>query len=318
MPNGWLTGPMQLPFITGDEIRSRLDILGLVEAMRQGHRQPAPVMERVLMAEPGTDNSFLVWHAWAPGSMIAVKMGTIFPGNPSLPEPRPAVQAVITAFDGVDGTPVALIDGTELTYWKTAASSALAADFLARPDAATLLMVGAGGLAPYLAMAHRAVRPSIDRVLVWNRSRHKAERMADAIGGEVVDDLDAAVGRADVVCAATAATEPLIHGAVVRPGTHLDLVGGFTPRCARATTRWPARHACSWTPPCSTSITAATCANRSPRVCGAATTWRRTCSGCAGANTRDEPPDDDITLYKSGGGAHLDLMATRYAMETLT
>ncbi len=309
---------MHLPFITGDEIRSRLDILGLVDAMRQGHRQPAPVMERVLMAQPGSDNSFLVWHAWAPDSLIAVKMGTIFPGNPSLPEPKPAVQAVITAFDGVDGSPVALIDGTELTYWKTAASSALGADFLARPDAATLLMVGAGGLAPYLAMAHRAVRPSIERVMVWNRSRDKAERMAAAIGGETVDDLDAAVAEADVVSAATAATEPLIHGAVVGPGTHLDLVGGFTPDM-RESDDEVARRARLFVDAAMFNID----------HCG------DLCQPIAsGVRSRDDVEADlfglcrgehpgrtsahDITLYKSGGGAHLDLMATRFAMETLT
>jgi ornithine cyclodeaminase/alanine dehydrogenase-like protein (mu-crystallin family) len=309
---------MQLPFITGDEIRARLDILGLVEAMRQGHRQPAPVMERVLMAEPGTDNSFLVWHAWAPGSMIAVKMGTIFPGNPSLPEPRPAVQAVITAFDGVDGTPVALIDGTELTYWKTAASSALAADFLARPDATTLLMVGAGGLAPYLAMAHRAVRPTIDRVLVWNRSRHKAERMADAIGGEVVDDLDAAVAEADVVSAATAAIEPLIHGAVVRPGTHLDLVGGFTPEM-RESDDEVARRARLFVDAAMFNIDH--CGDLCQPIASGVRSRDDVEADLFGLCRGEHPgrtSADDITLYKSGGGAHLDLMATRFAMETLT
>ncbi|MGF1668014.1 MAG: ornithine cyclodeaminase [Acidimicrobiia bacterium] len=309
---------MQLPFIAGDEIRARLDILGLIEAMRQGHRQPAPVMERVLMAEPGTDNSFLVWHAWAPGSMIAVKMGTIFPGNPSLPGPKPAVQAVITAFDGVDGSPVALIDGTELTYWKTAASSALGADYLARPDATTLLMVGAGGLAPYLAMAHRAVRPTIDRVLVWNRSRPRADALAARLGGTVVDDLDAAVAQAEVVCAATAATEPLIHGAVVRPGTHLDLVGGFTPEM-RESDDEVARRARLFVDAAMFNIDH--CGDLCQPIASGLRSRDDVEADLFGLCRGEHPgrtSADDITLYKSGGGAHLDLMATRFAMETLT
>lgn len=317
----WLTGAMQLPFIDGARIREGLDILGLVEAMRSGHRDEAPQMERVLMTQPATDNSFLVWHAWAPGSMIAVKMGTIFPANPHLEPPRAAVQCVITVFSGDTGTPQALVDGTELTYWKTAASSALAADYLARRDARTLLMVGAGGLAPYLVMAHRRVRPSIDRVLVWNRTLAKAEALAaDPLVGdgvEVVDDLGSAATAADVISTATAATEPLICGSWLRPGTHLDLVGGFTPEM-RETDDDVARTA---------------------RLFVDAKVFNIDCCGdlcqpiAAGIRRRDEVEadlfelcrgehpgrlsDDDITLFKSGGGAHLDLYATAYALATL-
>jgi ornithine cyclodeaminase/alanine dehydrogenase-like protein (mu-crystallin family) len=308
---------MQLPFVTGDRIRDGLDMLGLVEAMRQGHRNPAPLMERVLMAEPGTDNSFLVWHAWAPGSMIAVKMGTIFPANPNAVPPLPAVQAVITAFDGVDGSPRALIDGTELTYWKTAASSALAADFLARRDVRTLLMVGAGGLAPHLARAHRAIRPSIERVLVWNRSRPRAEALAAELGGTVVEDLDGAVAEADVVCAATASTEPLIHGAEVRPGTHLDLVGGFTPDM-RESDDEVARRARLFVDAAMFNIDH--CGDLCQPIASGLRSRHDVEADLFGL-CRDEHPgrtsDEDITLYKSGGGAHLDLMATRFAMETL-
>lgn len=293
-------------------------MLGLVEAMRQGHRRPAPLMERVLMTEPGTDNSFLVWHAWAPGSMIAVKMGTIFPANPGAVAPLPAVQAVITAFDGVDGSPRALIDGTELTYWKTAASSALAADFLARQDVRTLLMVGAGGLAPYLARAHRAIRPSIERVLVWNRSRPRADALAAELGGAVVEDLDGAVAEADVVCAATAATEPLIHGAVVRPGTHLDLVGGFTPEM-RESDDEVARRARLFVDAAMFNIDH--CGDLCQPIASGLRSRADVEADLFGLCRGEHPgrtSDDDITLYKSGGGAHLDLMATRFAMETLT
>lgn len=308
---------MQLPFITGASIKSGLDILGLVEAMRVGHRSPAPIMERVLLSETGTDNSFLVWHAWAPGSMIAVKMGTIFPGNPSLDPPLPAVQAVITAFDGRDGSPKALIDGTELTYWKTAASSALGADYLARQDVHTLLMVGAGGLAPYLAMAHRAIRPSIERVIVWNRNVDKARSMAAAIDGEVADGLDSAVASADVISTATASTEPLIRGAFVKPGTHLDLVGGFTPEMREADDD-VARQARLFVDAAVFNIDH--CGDLSQPI---ASGLRRRDEveadlfGLCRGEHAGRSSDEDVTLYKSGGGAHLDLMATGYTLEKL-
>lgn len=308
---------MELTFVTAEEIRSGLDILGLVEAMRRGHLDPSPEMARVLMLEPESPNSFLVWHAWAPRSMVAVKMATIFPGNPSLDPPRPAVQAVITAFDGVDGSPMAVLDGTELTYWKTAASSALGADHLARRDARTLLVVGAGSLAPHLARAHRAVRPSIERVLVWNRTRSKAEKLAKDLGGEVVGDLDIAVSQADIVTAATAASEPIIRGAFVRPGTHLDLVGGFTPEM-RESDDEVARRARLFVDAAMFNIDH--CGDLSQPIASGLRKREDVEADLFGLCRRKHPgrtSDDDITLYKSGGGAHLDLMATRYTLEVL-
>ena len=115
---------------------------------------------------------------------------------------------------------------------RTAAASALAASYLARQYSETLLMVGAGALAPHLIMAHRAVRP-IQRVLLFNRTQHRALAMADQLSGqgfeiEVVDNLESGVGEADIVSCATASNQPLVKGRWVRPGTHLDLVGGFT------------------------------------------------------------------------------------------
>ena len=156
-----------------------------------------------------------------------MKLVTVFPQN--LAAGRPSVQAVYVLFDGGDGSPLALIDGTELTYRKTAADSGLGARLLARTDARTLLMVGAGGLAPHLVAAHRAARPSIERVLVWNRTPDRAAAVAAAVGGRAVDDLDAAIGEADVISTATMAKDPLVAGRLVRPGTHLDLVGAFLP-----------------------------------------------------------------------------------------
>ena len=139
------------------------------------------------------------------------------------------MQALYVLFDATTGGPLALLDGTELTYRKTAADSALGARFLARADARTLLMVGAGGLAPHLVAAHRTVRPSIERVLVWNRTRARAEAVAATVGGTVVDDLDAAVAAADVISTATMTKEPLVSRAAVSAGCHLDLVGAFRP-----------------------------------------------------------------------------------------
>jgi ornithine cyclodeaminase len=131
------------------------------------------------------------------------------------------------------GATLAVMEATRLTAWRTAAASALASRYLSRPDAARLLMVGAGALAPFLVRAHASVRP-IREVAVWNRSRPRAEALiADlakaGIAATVADDLAAAVGAADIVSTATLSSDPLIRGAWLKPGTHLDCVGAFKP-----------------------------------------------------------------------------------------
>ncbi len=217
----------ELPILDGDDVARLLPYGDLVDALEAGHRVEPAVSRRVVFGPDGSSDVFLGLPAWQPGEAIGVKLVTIFPANPAAG--KPSVQAVYVLFDGVDGEPRALIDGTELTYRKTAADSALGARFLAREDAATLLMVGAGGLAPHLIAAHRAVRPSLERVLVWNRTRAKAEAVAAGVGGTVVESLADAVAEADVISTATMTAEPLVEGRLVRPGTHLDLVGSFQP-----------------------------------------------------------------------------------------
>jgi len=137
-------------------------------------------------------------------------------------------------FGGRDGRPLATIEGAEMTLRKTAADSALGASYLAREDARTLLMIGAGPQARAQIQAMCAARPSIERVRVWNRTPAKARSLAAALADkavevEAVEDLAGAAPDADIVCAATAATDPVLRGAWLSPGTHVDLVGSFTP-----------------------------------------------------------------------------------------
>jgi len=139
---------------------------------------------------------------------------------------------------GATGAPLALIDARALTAWRTAAASALAASYLAREDAAHLVMIGAGSLAPHLIRAHAAVRP-IKRVTLWNRTHGRAVSLAfglavTGIEATIADDLAAAVADADIVSCATLAIEPVLRGAWLKPGAHVDLVGGFTPKMREA------------------------------------------------------------------------------------
>lgn len=181
------------------------------------------------------DATLLLMPAWnraVARGHIGVKIATVTPENGK--RSLPAVMASYILMDGKTGQPLALIDGARLTLWRTSCASALAARYLAPKAPETLLVLGAGELAPFLARAHMAVR-DYKRVVIWNRNTNKAEALAarlrdDGQDATAATDLDAAVGMADVITAATLSTDPLIKGALVRPGTHIDLVGAFTPK----------------------------------------------------------------------------------------
>ena len=198
----------------------------------------APVRHHHTVTVPGSaDGTLLLMPAWQPGTYLGTKICTIFPGNRDLG--LPAVSAGYLLMDGRTGTVLALIDGGELTAKRTAATSALAARFLAREDSRTLLVVGTGRISAELARCHHAVRPSLERILVWGRSTENSARLADTLADEGLPaspatNLAYAVSEADIVSSATLANDPLIRGEWVRPGTHVDLVGGFTPTMREA------------------------------------------------------------------------------------
>lgn len=218
----------------------------MVEALRRGFREAVvtPVRHQRPMKRAGEDDAvFLLMPAWSDSSqsltedaVIGVKILSVVPGNA-----KRGVASVIGAYvllSGVTGEPLAVLDGTRLTLWRTAGASALAADFLAREDARRLVMVGAGAVCEHLIEAHCAIRP-IEEVAIWNRSPDKAAALAEKFAGRAfrvraVDDLESAVRAADVVSAGTMSTAPLVRGAWLKPGTHVDLVGGYTPAMREA------------------------------------------------------------------------------------
>jgi len=224
-----------------EDVHRCLDYPALVDALAAQFRAGAetPLRHHHSIKVPGgADATLLLMPAWQMGDALGVKLVTVFPDNGR--RGLPAVQGVYLLLDGATGVPRALIDGPALTARRTAAASALAARHLARPDARRLLMVGTGTLAPHLVRAHAAVRP-IAEVAIWGRAPAKAERLAAELAGALpgvavraVRDLESTVPWADIVSCATLATEPLIRGAWLRPGQHLDLVGAFTPKMREA------------------------------------------------------------------------------------
>ena len=222
--------------VSAAEIDEALNFPDLIDALGAAFRGGtiAPTRHHHAIAREGADATHLLMPAWtAPnaegGAYLGVKIVNVFPDNGA--RNLPAVLGTYILHSGETGAPLAAMDGTRLTHWRTAAASGLAARFLARADARKLLIVGAGALAPFLARAHAAVRP-IEEVTIWNRRAAGAEKLVAGLSGEgwrvrVAENLEEAVRAADVISCATLSKAPLIEGAWLRPGQHVDLVGAF-------------------------------------------------------------------------------------------
>ena len=233
--------------ISAADVDRALTFPGLVEALRTTFRAGVvqPVRHHHTIERPdGAASTLLLMPAWndfnaagtSLGGHVGIKVVTVSPDNNAVG--KPAVMGLYLLLDGKTGEPQALIDGQRLTQWRTACASALAASYLAREDASKLLVIGAGALCPFLAKAHSAVRP-IREIRIWNRTSANAEKAADALRRDglpatATGDLGEALGWADIVSSATITTDPLVSGARLKPGTHVDLVGGFTPSMREA------------------------------------------------------------------------------------
>ncbi|MEM9208901.1 MAG: ornithine cyclodeaminase family protein [Pseudomonadota bacterium] len=220
-------------------VAAALDYPSLIDALAVAFASvtTSPVRTRHdIERADGETGTLLLMPAWQAEGEIGIKLVTVFPANAR--RGLGAVQASYVLLDGDTGVPQAFLDGDELTLRRTGAASALAARYLARENARTLLMIGAGHLAPHLIRAHAAVRP-YTRIMIWARRSEAAEAVARSVADVAeqvtpVPDIEAAVRDADVLSAATLSEEPLIRGDWLRPGQHVDLVGAFTPAMREA------------------------------------------------------------------------------------
>ena len=190
----------------------------------------------ILTAPDGSQGTVLIMPAWQADNYLGIKTVNIYPGNAA--RGLPGLFSTYMLYDARTGQPLAQIDGNEITSRRTAAASALAASKLGRPDARRLLVVGAGRVAALLPLAYREVLP-IEEVAIWARDPAQAEALAegwriDGIATTVARDLAASAAQADVVSCATLATAPVVRGVWLRPGSHLDLIGSFTPQMREA------------------------------------------------------------------------------------
>lgn len=230
-------------FIDADAVEAALAYPRLVDILEAAFRTGAiaPLRHHHPIKLAGRPDAMLLlmpaWQSASPGATTAgqyagVKLVTVFPDNGAR-YAKPAIYGAYLLLSADTGEPLALMDAPKLTVWRTAAASALASRFLSRPEASRLVVVGAGALAPYLARAHASVRPIRD-IAVWNRSAEGAARVVAGLGrlgiqARVADDLEAAVRAADIVSTATLSETPVVRGAWLKSGAHLDCVGAYKP-----------------------------------------------------------------------------------------
>jgi ornithine cyclodeaminase len=217
-----------MKILSAEDVARLAPYKDIVETLRDGFRNPVttPVRHH---HETSHATTLLLMPAWT-AQWTGLKIVTVKTNNPALG--LPTVQGSYVLLDNATGAPVCMMDGTELTRRRTAAASALAADYLARPDAAVHAIVGAGALCAHFARAHKSVRP-ISKVLIVNRSLEKAEAVAAELRAEGMKaeprDIESAVREADIVSGVTSSTVALIKGEWIKPGTHIDLAGAFKP-----------------------------------------------------------------------------------------
>lgn len=299
-----------LPYITAEDVAGRLDWLRMAQAIADGHRGPrAAIGDVFLRREPDT---LLSRAAWIDGLGVAVKSVTVCPGNAA--RDLPSVNGAMLLFDDATGQVEAVIDSLLVTAWKTAADSLLGAQLLARRHSKRLLIIGAGAVAENLIDAYSAGFPGIE-IAIWNRSAERARALAERKGVTVAEDLPRAVTAADIVATATMSLTPVLEGAWLREGQHLDLIGAYRADMREANDAALLRsrifvdsfettiaHIGELMDPLERGVIARNNVLGDLHDLVAGTVGRRS--------------DEEITLFKNGGGAHLDLMVGREILAT--
>ncbi|QJF49843.1 ornithine cyclodeaminase family protein [Roseobacter ponti] len=299
---------MTVSFIPFAEGEAMLNWIGLTDALAAGHLLPKAEIADTFLYRG--DDTLLNRAAWIDGLGLAVKSATIFPDNAA--RDASTINGGVTLYSDDTGVLEAVIDFHLVTKWKTAGDSLLAARRLARADSSRILIVGAGTQARALHAAYSAAFPGAE-FSVWNRSAARAREMAQDIPGlRTTENLEAAVAQADIVTVATMATDPVIHGDWLRPGQHIDLIGAYRPdmREVDDTALTRARVFVD-----SLDTTVAHIGELKIPIASGAFSADDIVSDYYTPDRFTRTSDDDITLFKNGGGAHLDLMTSRYILQ---
>lgn len=306
--------------LDADKILNSISFPTMVDELAAMHCEPIGLVDEMLMESTDDNNNvshFFIRTGWQPEKAVGAKVITIFPRNNQKRE-WPSIQAVYVLFEGVNGTPIACLDGTALTWLKTASDSALGSRLLSRENIESMLMIGAGQMAPHLVSAHCEVRPSLKQVHVWNRTNDKAQNLCASLADKYpqisftpVTKIEASAREADLICSAIGCTQPIICGEWIKPGTHVDLIGAYTAEMREADDECLRRGSLFvdarettihhigelMIPLASGIISEADVIADLSDLCPQRHSGRQS--------------EDEITVFKNGGGGHLDLMCAR-------
>jgi len=300
--------------ILGPELTEHLNWADAVEALHRGHTFPRATVSDMLI--PMADGELLTRSAVIPGLGAGTKSVTIRPDNPALLPPAPSVQGLFTLFDEDRGHPVGLIDGALLTFWKTVADSLLGASYMAPNDAKSLAVIGTGPIAKGLLEGYVTFYPDLTDIRIWGRTQERAQAIADEVTFplEVCDTAEDAIRGADIVTSATASKSPVIKGDWVKPGAHVDLVGAHAPDMREGddalishssvfvdSRETVLEHIGELRIPISQKVISLADVKGDLYDLVMADSHQR--------------GDDEITVFKNGGGAHLDVMMALYCLQ---
>jgi ornithine cyclodeaminase/alanine dehydrogenase-like protein (mu-crystallin family) len=289
------------------EAEQHLDWLALTDALAAGHDLPPAKVEDVFLYQG--ENTLLNRSAWIAGMGVLVKAATVFPGNPA--KGKPMVGGAVNLMSDDDGSLQAILDFALVTKWKTAGDSLLAARRLARPESRNILIVGAGTVGHSLLAAYGAAFPDA-QFTVWNRSPEGAEKFAAQNPGiSVAEDLETAVRAADIVTSATMSTVPIIMGDWLQPGQHIDLIGAYRPDMREAD---DAAILKSRVFVDNRHTTMEHIGELKVPLASCIITPDHVIADYYDLSSFQRRTDDEITLFKNGGGAHLDLMTANYIL----
>lgn len=307
-----------MQIISADQIKSVLDWDGVLNAMCKAHLGPRPQGDSYFIGD--ANYGLFSRGVILPGSGAGLKLASIFPANSYIVPRLPSEQAVFVVIDETTKAISAVLDGPEITRWKTAADSVLAAKKLSKEDSGVLLVIGAGPVAATLVDAYLHIRPSIQTVLLWNRTPKKlmdiCSRLLDkGICTIIVDDLNAAIAKADIVVSATSAATPLIRRQFVRTGTHIDLVGSFRPDMQEAESEVLQDARIFVDDRISAGVAGDICIPLAASVIRSEQIEGDLFDLCQ-MQTFDRVVNQ-TTVYKNAGGAHLDLIVSQYVIKCL-
>ena len=306
--------------LDAEKLLNSMSFTTLVDELAAMHREPIGLVDEMLMESKDDDDNvshFFVRSGWQPEKAVGAKVITIFPRNNKKRE-KPSIQAVYVLFEGINGTPIACLDGTALTWIKTATDSALGSKLLSRENVESMLMIGAGQMAPHLVSAHCELRPSLKKVQIWNRTSDKAAHLCSSLAQKFphiafapVTEIESGARSADLICSAIGCEEPIIEGAWLKPGTHVDLIGAFTADMREADDE-VLRRGSLFVDARETTINhigelmiplAAGVIGEDDVLADLSVLCQRRHPG--------RQSEEEITVFKNGGGGHLDLMCAR-------